>query len=63
MAYLRRFDWSGNEYGAERLHEVIGRRGTVSASAILAACREDLGGFRRNAAKADDVTLFVLSRS
>ncbi len=56
-------DWSGNEYGMERLREVIGREGSVNASAILAACRDDLGGFRRNAAKADDVTLFVVSRS
>ena len=55
-------DRSGNEYGAERLRELIGGKGTVNASAILAACRDDLGEFRRNAEKTDDVTLFILSR-
>jgi sigma-B regulation protein RsbU (phosphoserine phosphatase) len=55
-------DKSGNEYGAERLRELIGGKGSVNASAILAACRDDLGEFRRNAAKTDDVTLFILSR-
>jgi sigma-B regulation protein RsbU (phosphoserine phosphatase) len=53
---------SGNEYGADRLRELIGREKGVNAAAMLAACRDDLGEFRRNAAKADDVTLFVLSR-
>jgi sigma-B regulation protein RsbU (phosphoserine phosphatase) len=55
-------DWLGNEYGVDRLRELIGRKPRVNAAAMLAACRDDLGEFRRNAAKADDVTLFVLSR-
>jgi sigma-B regulation protein RsbU (phosphoserine phosphatase) len=55
-------DRSGNEYGADRLGELIGREKRINAAAMLAACRDDLGEFRRNAAKADDVTLFVLSR-
>jgi sigma-B regulation protein RsbU (phosphoserine phosphatase) len=55
-------DGAGNEYGAERLRALIGGKRTVNASAILAACRDDLGEFRRNAVKTDDVTMFVLSR-
>ena len=55
-------DRSGNEYGAERLRELVGGKGRVNASAILAACRDDLGEFRRNAGRTDDVTLFILSR-
>ncbi|MGA8593576.1 MAG: SpoIIE family protein phosphatase [Bryobacteraceae bacterium] len=55
-------DVLGKEYGVERLREVIGDRRPLSASTLLAACRDDLSAFRRNAAKTDDVTLFVLGR-
>jgi len=56
-------DLSGTEYGADRLRELIGQKHTLKASTLLAACRDDLAEFRRNAAKTDDVTLFVLSRA
>jgi sigma-B regulation protein RsbU (phosphoserine phosphatase) len=56
-------DSSGIEYGADRLGELIGQKQTLNASTLLAACRDDLTEFRRNAAKIDDVTLFVLSRA
>ncbi len=56
-------DLSGGEYGAQRLLELIGRNQTWNASTLLAACRDDLDQFRRNAGKADDVTLLVLARS
>jgi phosphoserine phosphatase RsbU/P len=55
-------DLSGREYGVDRLREFIGRNHTLNASTLLAACRDDLTEFRRDAAKTDDVTLFVLSR-
>jgi sigma-B regulation protein RsbU (phosphoserine phosphatase) len=55
-------DLSGREYGADRLRELIGRERTLNASALLAACRDDLTEFRREAGKIDDVTLFVLGR-
>jgi sigma-B regulation protein RsbU (phosphoserine phosphatase) len=56
-------DLAGTEYGADRLREVIGRKKGLNASTLVATCREDLEGFRRNAVKTDDVTLFILGRS
>jgi sigma-B regulation protein RsbU (phosphoserine phosphatase) len=55
-------DLSGTEYGADRLRELIGQKHRLDASTLLAACRDDLGEFRRNAIKTDDVTLLVLGR-
>jgi sigma-B regulation protein RsbU (phosphoserine phosphatase) len=55
-------DLSGREYGLDHLSEFIGRNHTLNAASLLAACRDDLSEFRRDAAKTDDVTLFVLSR-
>jgi len=56
-------DLSGGEYGVGRLTELVGGKKGMNASMLVAACREDLEGFRRNATKMDDVTLFVLGRS
>lgn len=56
-------DLSGREYGADRLRELIGQKEIVNAPMLLAACRDDLGEFRRNAARTDDITLLVLGRS
>ncbi len=54
-------DHSGAEYGIQRVRELA--RAGKSASDLVAACKEDLAAFRRDAPKADDVTLFVLGRS
>jgi sigma-B regulation protein RsbU (phosphoserine phosphatase) len=56
-------DLSGTEYGADRLRKLIGQTQKINAATLVAACRDDLAEFRRNAAKADDVTLFVLGRA
>jgi len=53
---------SGEEYGAERLRKLIATNGANPASALLAACRDDLNAFRSNGHKTDDVTLFALTR-
>jgi sigma-B regulation protein RsbU (phosphoserine phosphatase) len=53
---------AGEEYGTERLHKLIASNGGNPASALLAACRDDLIAFRSNGRKTDDVTLFVLAR-
>jgi len=55
-------DAFGDEYGVDRLRELISRS-KADPAALLAACRDDLNTFRRNCRKADDVTLFVLGRS
>jgi sigma-B regulation protein RsbU (phosphoserine phosphatase) len=55
-------DVSGAEYGVDRLRRLIGGGQPISPSLLLAACRDDLTAFRRNADRTDDVTLFVLGR-
>jgi len=55
-------DMSGTLYGDERIRSLIGQAQAVNPSALVSACIEDLIMFRSNAAKADDVTLFVLGR-
>jgi sigma-B regulation protein RsbU (phosphoserine phosphatase) len=56
-------DASGAEYGLERLRALICDKQSKACSELLAACRDDLDVFRRNAPKTDDVTLFVLGRA
>jgi hypothetical protein len=53
---------SGTLYGDERIRSLIGQAVAVNPSALVSACIEDLTLFRSNAAKTDDVTLFVLGR-
>jgi sigma-B regulation protein RsbU (phosphoserine phosphatase) len=54
-------DASGAEYGVHRVRELA--RAVKTAPDLVAACRDDLAAFRRNAPKADDVTLLVVGRS
>ncbi|MBV8550225.1 MAG: SpoIIE family protein phosphatase [Acidobacteriaceae bacterium] len=53
---------SGTEYTSHRLSNVIRSSNGVDASALVAACRDDLTAFRGQARKTDDATLFVLRR-
>jgi len=55
-------DGSGTEYGVERLRQLIGGAPMSSPAELVAACRDDLAAFRGNQ-RADDVTLFALSRT
>lgn len=55
-------DMSGTLYGDERIRSLIGQSQAVNPSALVSTCIEDLTMFRSNAAKTDDVTLFVLGR-
>lgn len=52
----------GEEYGTERLCKLVAGNTGNPASALLAACRDDLAAFRSNGYRNDDVTLFVLAR-
>ena len=53
-------DVLGAEYGVERLRQLLGT--TLSnPAALVGACRDDLAAFRGDQ-RADDVTLFALSR-
>ena len=55
-------DHSSFEYGVERLQTLMGKHRGKHPSDLLAACRDDLADFRRETVKADDATLFVISR-
>jgi sigma-B regulation protein RsbU (phosphoserine phosphatase) len=59
-------DALGLEYGLDRLRELLCKRPAQQSipdpSTLVAACRDDLAVFRRNAPKTDDVTLFALGR-
>lgn len=55
-------DGLGEEYGAERLRQLIAGATLWSPAALVAACRDDLAAFRGNQ-RADDVTLFALTRT
>lgn len=56
-------DIRGNEYGIERIRRLVGGRKTVTASTLLADCRNDFARFGYGAKKQDDATLFVVGRS
>lgn len=56
-------DSFGAEYGSDRVRDVIGLNRGLLAPALLAACRDDLVSYCGQAARADDVTLFVLGRN
>jgi sigma-B regulation protein RsbU (phosphoserine phosphatase) len=50
------------EYGAERLKELVASRPALSAQALVAACMDDLDGFRAGAPLLDDVTIMAIRR-
>lgn len=53
---------TGNEYGMERLRNVIARNPGLPPAALIAACRDDLTAFRNGTQAADDTTLLALQR-
>jgi sigma-B regulation protein RsbU (phosphoserine phosphatase) len=53
---------SDAEYGAERLKELVASRPRLSAQALVAACIDDLEGFRAGAPLLDDLTIMAIRR-
>jgi sigma-B regulation protein RsbU (phosphoserine phosphatase) len=51
----------GNDYGHDRLCELIAAARFAAPSALIAACRDDLKSFRGRQ-RCDDVTIFALGR-
>jgi sigma-B regulation protein RsbU (phosphoserine phosphatase) len=56
-------DPAGREYGQDRVAEIAGRVHGLAPRALIDACMKDLGTFRSNAARADDLTLMAVRRS
>jgi phosphoserine phosphatase RsbU/P len=56
-------DMRGDEYGIERIRTLSSRHEMVTASTLLADCREDFARFGHGTKRADDATLFVLGRA
>jgi sigma-B regulation protein RsbU (phosphoserine phosphatase) len=50
------------EYGAERLKELVASSTGKSAQALVAACIDDLDGFRVGAPLLDDLTVMAIRR-
>jgi sigma-B regulation protein RsbU (phosphoserine phosphatase) len=50
------------EYGAERLKDLVAACPGLSAQALVAACIDDLNGFRAGAPLLDDLTVMVIRR-
>ena len=55
-------DGSGGEYGVARLERLVGKSRYTNPAALISACCDDLAAFRGRQ-RADDTTLFALSRS
>jgi phosphoserine phosphatase RsbU/P len=56
------FNSAGDQYGVDRLSELIRRRGALRPEALLAAVLDDLGGFRSSAPRTDDLTVMIIRR-
>lgn len=55
-------DSVGAEYGVERLRQLISGKACANPAELIGACRDDLSNFR-GATRADDATLFALTRN
>jgi sigma-B regulation protein RsbU (phosphoserine phosphatase) len=53
---------SETEYGAERLKDLVASCPGLSAQALVAACIDDLDGFRAGAPLLDDLTIMAIRR-
>jgi sigma-B regulation protein RsbU (phosphoserine phosphatase) len=53
---------SDEQYGSERLIEVISDHGSLSPQGLVSVCMENLNAFRRGALKSDDITIMVIRR-
>ena len=53
---------NGEEYGVDRLAQVVGERRALRPRALAQACLADLNAFFDGAARGDDLTLMILRR-
>jgi sigma-B regulation protein RsbU (phosphoserine phosphatase) len=56
-------DPSGNDFGDDRLHQLITETRELSAQEILNTILQDLQAHQKSAEQSDDITLLVLKSS
>src|SRR6185369_6215688 len=56
-------DGGGNEYGAERLSQLLNDNCTLSPDSLISLCRHELHTFAEGRAPRDDLTLMAISRT
>lgn len=56
-------DLGGDEYGIERIRNLVNGHKGANASHLLDRCRDDFSRFAHGTKRADDATLFVLGRA
>jgi sigma-B regulation protein RsbU (phosphoserine phosphatase) len=55
-------DESGEQYGTERLMQVVGKRRSLPPEALVSACLEDLKSFCSGIPRSDDLTIMAIRR-
>ena len=56
-------DGGGNEYGAERLSQLLNDNGSLSPDSLISLCRRELHSFAEGRVPRDDLTLMAISRT
>ena len=56
-------DGAGNEYGAERLTQLLNENNHLPADAIISLCRQELLAFAGGQPPRDDLTLMAIRRT
>jgi serine phosphatase RsbU (regulator of sigma subunit) len=56
-------DGAGNEYGAERLSQLLDGNRSLSPDSLISLCRQELHTFAEGRVPADDLTLMAIRRT
>jgi sigma-B regulation protein RsbU (phosphoserine phosphatase) len=56
-------DGNGNEYGAERLSQLLNDNCELAPDSIISLCRHELHAFANGSAPKDDLTLMAIRRT
>ncbi|MCA1633264.1 MAG: SpoIIE family protein phosphatase [Acidobacteria bacterium] len=56
-------NFSGEEYGRDRLFKLVGERPALAPAELVAACLKDLSAFRAGMPGTDDLTILALRRA
>jgi sigma-B regulation protein RsbU (phosphoserine phosphatase) len=56
-------DGDGNEYGPDRLSQLLNDNHHLSPESIVSLCRQELRNFSNGSAPRDDLTLMAITRT